>query len=217
MFCWNCGKEMDDDLLFCPHCAMKQAGIPEPKPKRQRKIPVLPLVCIVVCIAVLLGLILMLTASPAPEEPPVVPAETEAPYEGDPDSVELPDLAAFLNTRYDQDEYSAFTHYMACILKKEQGLAVAEEFAGLLQKPRYQLVLDEVRTGTEGENDVTDYLFHYTGENEEIEWIYHKQGYQYHVKLTVYEHAGQDKVTLILYTEPDFELKDPGVTAKALQ
>ena len=27
MYCWNCGKEMEDDLLFCPYCAMKQAGI----------------------------------------------------------------------------------------------------------------------------------------------------------------------------------------------
>ena len=58
MYCWNCGKEMEDDLLFCPHCAMKQAGIPEPKVKT--KIPVLPIVCAVVCIIVLMGMILLL-------------------------------------------------------------------------------------------------------------------------------------------------------------
>ena len=56
MYCWNCGKEMDDALLFCPHCAMKQAGIPEPKPKRM--LPVLPLLCGGACLVVLLVLIL---------------------------------------------------------------------------------------------------------------------------------------------------------------
>ena len=86
MYCWNCGKEMDDELLFCPHCAMKQAGIPEPKP--QRKIPVRPLVYIIICTVILIASlagILILAAGEKTVSRPV-----------DPYSVELPDLAAFL-------------------------------------------------------------------------------------------------------------------------
>ena len=206
MYCWNCGKEMDDDLLFCPHCAMKQAGIPEPKVKT--KIPVLPIVCAVVCIIVLMGMILLL----------MVPGGIRTPAEPvDPYSVELPDLAAFLNTQYTRDDISAYTHHVTCVLKKEEGLDAAREFVELLQQRKYQLKLDETRSDTEDKADRTDYLFHYTGKGDGIEWVPHREGYRYHVKLSVYEYLGRDKVTLILYTAPGFDLADPGVDAKAIQ
>ena len=83
MYCWNCGKEMDDDLIFCPHCAMKQAGVPEEKPRR--KLPFLPIFCAVICIAALLGMMLILNL-----------AGQEPPKPVDPYSVALPDLAGFL-------------------------------------------------------------------------------------------------------------------------
>jgi len=206
MYCWNCGKEMEDDLLFCPHCAMKQAGIPEPKLKK--KIPVLPIVCMAVCAVLLLG-IAVLFASPAVE---VKPTESVDPY-----SVELPDLASFLNTQYTQDDVSTYTHHVTCVLKKEEGLEGAREFVELLQKGKYQLEFDETRSDTEDKADRTDYLFHYTGKGSGIKWVPHKDGYRYHVKLSVYEHLGKDKVTLIFYSAPGFELADPGLDAEAVQ
>ena len=207
MYCWNCGKEMDDELLFCPHCAMKQAGIPEPKPKR--KLPVLPLLCGGACLAVLLVLILILAV---PSLGPAGPTEPVDPY-----SVVLPDLAAFLNTRYTRDDVSAYTHHVTCTLKKQEGRDGAREFVQLLQSRQYQLVLDETRSFSEDKTDCTDYLFHYTGRGEGIQWVHHKDGYKYHVKLSVYEHVSKDKVTIIYYSAPGFQLEDPGVDASFLQ
>ena len=204
MYCWNCGKEMEDDLLFCPHCAMKQAGIPEPKPKR--KIPVLPIFCAVICIAALLGMMLILNL-----------AGQEPPKPVDPYSVELPDLASFLNTRYTGDDVSAYTHYVTCSLKKDPGRDGLREFLELLQQPHYQLTLDESREYLQDSNRCTDYIFHYTGKGEGIKWVPHKEGYRYHVKLSVYEHTVKDKITVIFYTSPGFELADPGVDAKAVK
>lgn len=207
MYCWNCGKELEDDLLFCPHCAMKQAGVPEPKVRK--RVPLLPIVCIVISIVALLGMILLLVFSGGSLLTPVEPV--------DPYSVELPDLAAFLNTQYTRDDVSAYTHHVTCVLKKEEGLESAREFVELLQKEKYQLKLDETRSGTEDKAHRTDYLFHYTGKGDGIEWIPHKEGYRYHVKLSVYEYPEKDKVTLIFYCAPGFELADPGVDAKAVQ
>ena len=207
MFCWNCGKEMEDDLLFCPHCAMKQAGIPEPKP--QRKIPVRPWVYIIICTVILIASlagILILAAGEKTVSRPV-----------DPYSVELPDLAAFLNTQYTRDDVSAYTHHVTCTMKKDPGLDAAREFVELLQQPHYQLVLDESRTYTESRNLCTDYIFHYTGKGEGIKWVPHKAGYRYHAKVTVYESTEKDRVTVIFYTSPGFELTDPGVDAKAVK
>ena len=207
MYCWNCGKEMDDDLLFCPHCAIKQAGIPEPKPKR--KLPLLPILCGAACLAAVLVLILILAV---PSLRPAKPTEPVDPY-----SVALPDLAAFLNTQYTRDDVSAYTHYVTVALKKEEGLDAAKEFTALLQEGRYQLALDETRSSTEDKTDLTDYLFHYTGKGEGIQWVHHKDGYKYHVKLSVYEHISKDKVTIIYYSAPGFRLEDPGVDASFLQ
>ena len=204
MYCWNCGKEMDDDLIFCPHCAMKQAGVPEPKPRR--KIPVLPIFCSIICIAALLGMVLILMLS-----------KQEPPKPVDPYSVELPDLASFLNTQYTNDDVSAYTHHVTCTMRKDPGLDAAREFVELLQQPHYQLVLDESRTYTESRNLCTDYIFHYTGKGEGIKWVPHKAGYSYHAKVTVYESTEKDRVTVIFYTSPGFELTDPGVDAKAVK
>ena len=209
MYCWNCGKEMEDDLLFCPHCAMKQAGVPEPEPKPKRKMPVLPIACGAVCLIVLLVLTLILAV---PNLRPPKPTEPVDPY-----SVALPDLAAFLNTQYIRDDVSAYTHHVTCTLKKEEGLSGAREFAALLQEGPYQLVLDETRSSTEDKTDLTDYLFHYTGRGEGIKWVHHKEGYKYHVKLSVYEHISKDKVTIIYYSSPGFQLEDPGVDASIVK
>ena len=122
MFCWNCGKEMDDDLLFCPHCAMKQAGIPEPKPKR--KVPVRPLVYIIICTVILIPSltgILILASSEKTVSRPV-----------DPYSVELPDLAAFLNTRYTRDDVSTYTHYVVCTLDGSNSREAVQAYVELL-------------------------------------------------------------------------------------
>lgn len=205
MFCWNCGKEMDDDLLFCPHCAIKQAGIPEPKPKR--KVPLIPLVCIAACVLVLtvaLSCILMVSRKgPYPTRPV------------DPYSVELPDLASFLNTQYSQDDVSAYTHYVTCTLRGKNGKKAAEEFAKLLQEDCWQLVLDNSWDYSESGALCTDYIFHYTGKGDGITWVPHADGYKYHAKLSVHEHAS-GSYTITFYTAPGFLLTDPGVDARAI-
>ena len=204
MYCWNCGKEMDDELVFCPHCAMKQAGIPEPKPKR--KLPLLPILCAVICIAALAGMVLILNLADRQPQKPV-----------DPYSVELPDPAFFLNTPYTGDDVSAYTHYVTCFLKKDPGKEGIREFVELLQQPHYQLVLDSTREYLKDDSRCTDYIFHYTGKGEGIDWVHHKEGYGYHAKLSVSEHTVKDKITVIFYTSPGFELADPGVDAKAVK
>lgn len=205
MFCWNCGKEMEDSLLHCPHCGMKQAGIPEPKEKTP--VPVLPILCAAVCILAFLGMVLLLS----------LPGLREAAEPVDPQSVALPDLAAFLNTRYTHDDVSQYTHHMTCVLKREPGLAAVEEYLKLLGKGRYQLTLQESRETLETDATCADYIFSYTGQNDTIRWVPHKDGYQYHVKLSVYTYPGRDTITLILYTAPGFEMEEPGVTAEAVQ
>lgn len=205
MYCWNCGKEMDEELLHCPHCGMKQAGIPEPKKKG--RIPLLPVACAAVCLLALMGMVLLLALPGL--------GETAGPV--DPNSVALPDMAAFLGTQYTNDDVSQYTHHMTCVLKRSPGLEAAEEFLELLQKAAYQLTLDERRDTPEADAVCTDYIFRYTGQNEAIRWVPHKAGYQYHVKLSVYTYTNRDTITLILYTAPGFEMEDPGITAKALQ
>ncbi len=205
MFCWNCGKEMEDELLHCPHCGMKQAGIPETKEKR--KLPVLPIVCAAVCILAFLGMLLLFA----------LPGIQEAVEPVDPYSVALPDMAAFLNTQYTNDDVSQYTHHMTCVLKRNPGLEAVEEYLQLLKKGKYQLSLQESRDTLETDAVCTDYIFHYTGRNDAIRWVPHKAGYQYHVKLSVYTYSKRDTITLILYTAPGFEMEDSGLTAKAVQ
>ena len=206
MYCWNCGKEMDDELLFCPHCAMKQAGVPEPKPVRKKR-TLWPLACIAVCILVFaasLTGILILTAGEQPYSRPT-----------DPYSVELPDPASFLNTQYTWDDVSAFTHYVTCSLKGQTGRTATQEFLELLQADCWQLVLEDSWDYAEGKALCTDYIFRYTGKGEGIGWVHHADGYKYHAKLTVHEHES-GSVIVTFYTHPGFILTDPGVTAKAV-
>lgn len=199
MYCWNCGKEIEDDQLFCPHCAMKQAGVSEPKPEK-KKLPLWPILCMAGCgvLLLLILLVVWLLSAGTPSQPV------------DPRSVELPDIAAFLNTQYTNDDVSAYTHHVTCELNRDPDRKAVEAVVELLLEDRYQLVLDSSRDHTEGKNLVTDYIFRYTGQNDAIDWVYHKDGYQYHVKLSVYRFPNQDKVTMILYTDPDFILTDPG-------
>ena len=205
MFCWNCGKEMADDLLFCPHCAMKQAGIPEPKPKR--RVPVRPLVYIAVCVLVLIASltgILLLAVGEKTVSRPV-----------DPYSVELPDLAAFLNTQYTWDDISPYTHYVTCTLKGETGREAAGEYVQLLQEDCWQLVLDDSWDYMDGKARCTDYIFHYTGKGEGIQWVPHADGYKYHAKVSVHEHTS-GSVVITVYTHPGFVLTDPGEVARSV-
>ena len=207
MYCWNCGKEMEDDLLFCPHCAMKQAGIPEPKPERKRKIPLLVIVCGAVCMAILLGMILIFSAGGAVKEP-------QKPV--DPYSVVLPDPASFLNTRYTRDDTSAYTHYVTWEMKKTTGRKALQEFVELLQEDCYQLVLDNSWDYSQDQALCTDYIFRYTGKGEGIKWVSHKDGYRYHAKLSIHEHKTKDQITVVFYTAPGLLLEDPGVDANAV-
>lgn len=204
MFCWNCGKEMEDDLLFCPHCAMKQAGIPEPKPKR--KVPVRPLVYIIICtvilIASLTGILILATGEKTVSRPV------------DPYSVELPDLAAFLNTQYTRDDVSTYTHYVVCTLDGNNSREAVQAYVGLLQEDCWQLVLDDSWDYMAGSIKCTDYIFHYSGRGTGIGWVYHADGYKYHAKLSVNEHTSGNTV-ITFYTHPGFVLADPGVTFKS--
>lgn len=204
MFCWNCGKEMEDDLLFCPHCAMKQAGIPEPKTKR--KVPVRPLVYIIICTVILIvsltGILILATGEKTVSRPV------------DPYSVELPDLAAFLNTQYTRDDVSTYTHYVVCTLDGNNSREAVQAFVQLLQEDCWQLVLDDSWDYMAGSTKCTDYIFHYSGRGTGIGWVYHADGYKYHAKLSVHEHTSGNTV-ITFYTHPGFVLADPGVAFKS--
>lgn len=204
MYCWNCGKEMEDDLLFCPHCAMKQAGIPEPK--QTKKIPLIPILCGAACLlTVLLAVGVFLLGNHALPEEPV-----------DPYSVALPDPASFLNTRYTRDDRSEYTHHVTCTVKDTYGPDALEEYVQLLQKKKYQLTLEDSWDYTSGGVPCRDIIFRYGGKNDAIGWVHHKDGYKYHVKLSFRYREKKGEIEMILYTAHGFELTDPGVDAKAL-
>ena len=122
----------------------------------------------------------------------------------DPNSRALPDLASFLNTKYTQDEW-AYTHYVTCLVNRSNKDAIVKAVLELLQEPRYQLKQMEKKSDSEG----THYTFEYTGKNEDVDWVYLKSGGKYHVKLTVKPY-GSSQTALIMYTHPEFYLKDPG-------
>lgn len=206
MFCWNCGKEIEGDLLFCPHCAMKQAGVPEPKSKKKR--PAAALVCIGICAVVLLAVLTGILLFAGGEKTVSRPV--------DPYSVELPDLASFLNTQYSRDDVSAYTHYVICTLEGKSGREAAQEFVELLQQDCWQLVLDDSWDYLQSKALCSDYIFHYTGKGAGIKWVRHKDGYKYHAKVTVSEHTEKDRVTITFYTSPGFVLTDPGVDAESV-
>lgn len=204
MFCWNCGKEMGDAELFCPHCAMKQAGVPEPKAPR-KKLPLLPIFLGSACAVILLAAAILLFVLPRVQQAPV-----------DPYSTTLPDLADFLSTSYTQDDESPYTHFVSCALKDTYGLSAMEEYRQLLLSPQYQLVLEDSRTQWDEDTQIQDLLFRYTGRNEAIRWVYHKEGYQYHVKLSIRHNQNTGSLRVTLYTAHGFTLEDPGITAKSV-
>ena len=129
--------------------------------------------------------------------------------------MELPDLAAFLNTRYTWDDVSAFTHYVTCSLNGKAGREGAREFLELLQADCWQLELENSWDYAEGKSLCTDYIFRYTGKGEGVHWVHHADGYKYHAKLSVHEHKS-GSVIVTFYMHPGFVLTDPGVTAKAV-
>lgn len=214
MFCWNCGKEIDDQAIFCPHCGMKQAGTPQPAKKKKTGF-LIPVICAAVCVGALLGMLLLLAGtgnSPEPQLQVTVPTATEAASKPEateektaskvnPNSAELPDLEAFLDTEYTQDEWG-YTHYVTCLV--DDGDAV-NAVLDLLLEPRYQLKLMDKDSNSDG----THYTYEYTGTNENIDWVYLKAGGQYHVKLTVKPY-GSSQTAIIMYSFPEFYLEDPG-------
>lgn len=224
MYCWNCGKEIDDQVTFCPHCGMKQAEpVKPPREKPQRGI-LIPVICAAVCVGALLGMVLLLSGDKeTPPEPPAITQEKAEPEttratqaketeeatqdqesKVDPYSAELPDLASFLDTSYTQDEWG-YTHYVTCLVDREDKTEVVEDVLELLKEPRYQLE----QMDKDSDSDGTHYTFQYTGKNEDIDWVYLKSGGKYHVKLTVKSYGGS-QTALILYTFPEFYLEDPG-------
>lgn len=122
----------------------------------------------------------------------------------DPYSRALPDLASFLNTKYTQDVWG-YTHYVTCLVNRSDKDAVVKAVLELLQEPRYQLE----QMGKTSDSEGTHYTFEYTGKNEDVDWVYLKKGGQYHAKLTVKSY-GSSQTALIMYTHPEFYLKDPG-------
>lgn len=225
MYCWKCGKEIDEKSVFCPQCGTKQTGGHEQTERKQKGV-LLPVICAAVCVGALLAMVLLLSGNrEAPEvrqqtiaavpETTRETAETasevtEAPEPEDtepqvnPYSAELPDLASFLDTKYTQDEWG-YTHYVTCLIRRSDETEVVQEILDLLLEPRYQLKKMDEDSDSEG----THYTFEYTGKNDDIDWVYLKAGGQYHVKLTAKPY-GSSQTALILYTFPEFYLKDPG-------
>ena len=224
MYCWNCGKEIEEKSVFCPYCSIKQAGTQIP-PKENRKNILIPVICAAICVGALLGMFLMLAGDKEAPEPPAITQEkaepettkatqaeaTEEPEqeatkepEVNPYSAELPDLASFLDTEYTQDEWG-YTHYVTCLVDRDDKEAIVEAVLDLLQEPRYQLELMD----KDSDSDGTHYTFEYSGKNEDIDWVYLKAGGKYHVKLTVKSY-GSNKTALIMYSFPEFYLEDPG-------
>lgn len=227
MYCWNCGKEIEEKSVFCPYCGIKQAGAEKP-PKVNRKSMLLPVICAAICVVSSVGMFLMLTgdkenpAPPAitqekaepettkatqPEEKEESKKETAKESKVDPYNAELPDLASFLDTEYTQDEWG-YTHYVTCLVDRDDKDDIVEAVLDLLQEPRYQLdMMDK-----DSDSDGTHYTFEYTGKNDDIDWVYLKAGGKYHVKLTVKPY-GSSQTALILYSFPEFYLEDPGKRA----
>ena len=201
MYCWKCGKEIDEKSVFCPQCGTKQTGGHEQTERKQKGV-LLPVICAAVCVGALLAMVLLLSGNrEAPEvrqqtiaavpemtreTAETASEETEAPEPEDtepqvnPYSAELPDLASFLDTKYTQDEWG-YTHYVTCLIRRSDETEVVQEILDLLLEPRYQLKKMDEDSDSEG----THYTFEYTGKNDDIDWVYLKAGGQYHVKLTV--------------------------------
>lgn len=129
-------------------------------------------------------------------------------------SRELPDLSAFLGSKYTQNKITQYSRLVTCIHDKDEGTKPLEEFLALLQEDRYQLELDSVsKEYPDSYSTATckDYFFHYTGTSSKIQWITLKNGTRYHARVTLYTYDDKDYTAIVFYSHPEFQLKDSGV------
>lgn len=130
-------------------------------------------------------------------------------------SPELPDLSAFLGSRYTQNVEGTYTNYVTCTYSEDLGTGPLEEFLTLLQESRYQLKLTgtsrEYRDSWDKAGTCKDYFFEYTGSDSRIQWITTTGGDKYHARVTLYTYSDKDYNAIVFYREKDFVLKDSGV------
>lgn len=55
MFCYNCGKKLEDDMIFCPYCGAKMVGKVKKENKNIWKIAIPSFVMIGIIIAIVIG------------------------------------------------------------------------------------------------------------------------------------------------------------------
>lgn len=153
-------------------------------------------------IAALLTLLMVLSAG-------VIPARAALIF------TTLPDLAAFLESEYTQNEQGTYTNYVTCTYPDSLGTEPLEEFLELLQEARYSLKLiktgKEYQDGWDPAGTCKDYFFEYTGFYKDIPWITTKSGDKYHVKVTLHTYTNKDFNAIVFYREPHFTLADSGV------
>lgn len=128
---------------------------------------------------------------------------------------ELPDLSAFLGSRYTQNVEGTYTDYVTCTYSEDLGTGPLEEFLELLQEDRYRLKLTntskEYQDSWDKAGTCKDYFFDYTGSDSRITSITTSNGYAYDVRVTLYTYSDKDYNAIVLYREKDFVLKDSGV------
>ena len=153
-------------------------------------------------LAALLVVLMVLSAGTVPAQAALV-------------SAQLPDLAAFLGSKYTQNEQGTYTNYVTCTYSDSLGTEPLEEFLELLQEDRYHLKLiktgKDYQDGWDPAGTCRDYFFEYTGSFDDIQWITTKSGDKYHVKVTLHTYTNKDYNAIVFYREPHFTLADSGV------
>ena len=151
--------------------------------------------------AALLAVLMVLTSG-------VIPARAAS-------NPELPDLSAFLGSKYTQNVKGTYTDYVTCTYSEDLGTGPLEEFLELLQEDRYRLKLTntskEYQDSWDKAGTCKDYFFDYTGSDSRITSITTSNGYAYDVRVTLYTYSDKDYNAIVLYREKDFVLKDSGV------
>lgn len=128
---------------------------------------------------------------------------------------ELPDLSAFLGSKYTQNVEGTYTYYVTCTYSEDLGTGPLEEFLELLQEDRYQLELTntskEYQDSWDPAGTCKDYFFEYTGSDSRITSITTSDGYVYDARVTLYTYSNKDYNAIVFYREKDFVLVDSGV------